>query len=455
MRLAAALVLTLLAAPAAANQVSKAPIGTGGTVALDTGSVGGVATYGGNTATITVTTAAANEVIYCDAATAANSGYQTASISDTGFHTWKLPTGYQFTHTTNVTGYNAQTFDRFWALIPTAGSNTISISNAGIAADAVLANCYAFSGVLTTAPNDPNASLPTASADDASAFDTTRNFGADIVFSSANTVATDNSAQQDAYLTNSHASGKWVVSFKILSSASPHTMGVGFGNSSAQTSAGGAMGVDGTNDDFAFYGDGATAACNGVGLTASGVTFAVNDQIDEALDMGSALYWIRSTSVSNWNNSGTANPATGAGGISLSSMACPITNVFPGVHLNASGSPNDSIQTVTPPTISGFSPWSLGSGTTIPGISTSTSNDALSASFFSVNPSGGISTPCASQSSGTGFTTVTSLPFDGASGQWYCLWTEYKIVSGTLSSSTATLGSNWPHWLGLASGVVP
>lgn len=261
MRLAAALVLALLAAPAAANQVGKAPIGTGGTVALDTGSVGGVATYDGNTATISVTTAAANEVLYCDTGTAANSGFQNVNISDTGSHTWTLRG--QFTHTSNVTGYNDQTINRYRALITAAGTNTVSISNIGIGADAVLANCYAFSGVLTTAPDDPNTSLP-------------------------------------------------------------------------------------------------------------------------------------ATAVSD-----------------------------------TSGTP------------------------TVSGISTTTSNDALVASYFAVNPSGGISTPCAGMSSGTGFTTVTSLPFDGASGQWYCLWTQYRIVSGTLSSSTAPLGSTWPHSSAMADGVQP
>lgn len=39
-----------------------------------------------------------------------------------------------------------------------------------------------------------------------------------------------------------------------------------------------------------------------------------------ALDVTGALYWARSGAAGNWNNSGTANPATGAGGLNVSSL---------------------------------------------------------------------------------------------------------------------------------------
>ena len=39
-----------------------------------------------------------------------------------------------------------------------------------------------------------------------------------------------------------------------------------------------------------------------------------------ALDIGGALIWIRNGPAGNWNNSGTANPATGAGGINISAI---------------------------------------------------------------------------------------------------------------------------------------
>jgi hypothetical protein len=72
------------------------------------------------------------------------------------------------------------------------------------------------------------------------------------------------------------------------------------------------------------------ADANSIGYIPSGVVrdntgtliatiqaYVQGDRVDCAVDPGSRLIWFR-TNGGNWNNSGTANPATGAGGIDFS-----------------------------------------------------------------------------------------------------------------------------------------
>jgi hypothetical protein len=54
----------------------------------------------------------------------------------------------------------------------------------------------------------------------------------------------------------------------------------------------------------------------------TGVTFTTGDVIDIALDAGGQLIWIRDNG-GNWNGSGTANPATCIGGVSISAITGP------------------------------------------------------------------------------------------------------------------------------------
>jgi hypothetical protein len=49
-----------------------------------------------------------------------------------------------------------------------------------------------------------------------------------------------------------------------------------------------------------------------------------------ALDLAANLLWIRPGPASNWNGSGTANPATGVGGISLAPLISVGTALFAG-----------------------------------------------------------------------------------------------------------------------------
>ena len=70
------------------------------------------------------------------------------------------------------------------------------------------------------------------------------------------------------------------------------------------------------------------------------------DVIGIALDVGAQLAWFRVAPSGNWNGSGTANPATGTGGLSLASITnvddCPLVGFFPGIGESATANFGDS-----------------------------------------------------------------------------------------------------------------
>lgn len=79
---------------------------------------------------------------------------------------------------------------------------------------------------------------------------------------------------------------------------------------------------------------------NGATVASAGVTAAPGDLIDLALDMVNKSIWVR-VNGGNWNNSGTANPATNTGGISVSGMSGPF---FPAVTLPTQNNKTDTVQ---------------------------------------------------------------------------------------------------------------
>lgn len=89
----------------------------------------------------------------------------------------------------------------------------------------------------------------------------------------------------------------------------------------------------------------AYSASNGIvsynGATlATLATAAPGDLIDVAIDMANKAIWVRINS-GNWNGSGTANPATNTGGLSISAMTGPF---FPAVTMPAQGGRTDTVQ---------------------------------------------------------------------------------------------------------------
>jgi hypothetical protein len=130
------------------------------------------------------------------------------------------------------------------------------------------------------------------------------------------TVSSSVSTYQVARSVTSHSSGKYyyeVTANLIMANYSD----VGITTSGAPLNM--AIGSTGSNSSGAFD------AVSGFfyNNSASGTTpgWAQGDTIGIAVDVGAQLIWLRNTSSpSTWNAGGSANPATGVGGISISSV---------------------------------------------------------------------------------------------------------------------------------------
>jgi hypothetical protein len=138
---------------------------------------------------------------------------------------------------------------------------------------------------------------------------------AGIALSGGNLVATQSMTSTGGVRgTTSNSSGKWYfectatlvkgTSYRIgiVNSSWPETSGLG------GSTAGGAQ--EATNGHFLI---GGTTIGTAAGYTTGNV-------VGVAIDFTNKLIWY-ATNGGNWNNSGTANPTTGAGGFSLSTLA--------------------------------------------------------------------------------------------------------------------------------------
>jgi hypothetical protein len=112
----------------------------------------------------------------------------------------------------------------------------------------------------------------------------------------------------------SHSSGKFYFEHTVLATNSNDQLG--FGNATESL---GSVGQSTNSVGWKFLSGGAVQI-NGstIGTAAGGV--AVSDVLSAAVDFTGKLIWFR-VNAGNWNNSGTANPATGTGGFSLSTLA--------------------------------------------------------------------------------------------------------------------------------------
>jgi hypothetical protein len=80
---------------------------------------------------------------------------------------------------------------------------------------------------------------------------------------------------------------------------------------------------------------------NGVQLSSQSVgAFSAGQVACFAMDFNAQLMWVRRTAAGNWNNSGTANPATGVGGISVSIVGAGVAGfaIAGGNNANPTGS---------------------------------------------------------------------------------------------------------------------
>lgn len=151
--------------------------------------------------------------------------------------------------------------------------------------------------------------------------------GAGITLSGGNLTATYSGASSTnaGKANKSHSTGKFYFETNWIVGGGSNAREWGIGNSSAGTT-GYQVGVSDAN--AIGYGTGGTIFFNGGTVPASVLNCAAGGGSNFcaiAVDLGGALIWFWSDNPSSlgWNNSATANPATGTGGLPLSVVSGP------------------------------------------------------------------------------------------------------------------------------------
>lgn len=127
-------------------------------------------------------------------------------------------------------------------------------------------------------------------------------------FSNGNLTISCNSGSSGGRATNGYSTGKYYFEYPSFSGS------VAFFGLAPSTT------PFGNNTGAAVLNAGGTIYINGTVIVAI-PTGSVNCI---AIDFTNALIWFRNGPTGNWNNSGTANPATGTGGLSISGLSFPL-----------------------------------------------------------------------------------------------------------------------------------
>jgi hypothetical protein len=140
----------------------------------------------------------------------------------------------------------------------------------------------------------------------------------DATLSNGNLTLTGNSSSYGITLaTVAYAGGKYYAEMTVNANGASANgdVAVGMGTGSFSITAAYSGQASNTYGYFALTG----AWFNNSSQAATIQTSPAGDIIRVAVDIGNSLIWF-STNGGNWNNSGAANPATGTGGISISSI---------------------------------------------------------------------------------------------------------------------------------------
>jgi hypothetical protein len=140
------------------------------------------------------------------------------------------------------------------------------------------------------------------------------------------TAATSTGGSQDGRGQTSQTSGKYYMEQKvdIFTPATTWAIAISNGTESLTNFPGQTTNSVGWFDSGQVY-------YNSVPLTTI-QTFTTGDTLGMAVDITNALLWFR-TNTGNWNNSGSANPSTGTGGISFTVTGA----LFPMFHFERTG----------------------------------------------------------------------------------------------------------------------
>lgn len=162
---------------------------------------------------------------------------------------------------------------------------------------------------------------------------------AGITLDSTNLVATDTVTEHSDSVrsTSSATAGKLYYEITATTSAIDWSAGL--------TSAGFSLtlpqGLGGDANGIGFYNVSPAQAVyyNATALSTGSVAGGSGDVIYFAVDLTNHLFWVSSkvmrTASTPWNNSGSANPATGVGGLSFTGLTCPCFITFNGEEASA------------------------------------------------------------------------------------------------------------------------
>jgi hypothetical protein len=133
-----------------------------------------------------------------------------------------------------------------------------------------------------------------------------------MTLSNNNLTATNTTAPSGVRAIDGHASGKYYWESTVSTWVQSATQ-VGFGLASA------ALAITVVGTAFVSKGTG-NIVVNNVNSGSSLGALSAGNTIGIALDVTNNLCWFRVAPSGNWNGSGTANPATGVGGVSISTI---------------------------------------------------------------------------------------------------------------------------------------
>jgi hypothetical protein len=135
-----------------------------------------------------------------------------------------------------------------------------------------------------------------------------------------NLTATSSGSAGSGRASPGYSAGKFYWEFTFVN-VSQTTTSAGFGSTGA------ALPINVTSAGGTGLGGGGAITVGGVNQGSVGVR-ANGDVIGVAVDLTANLIWYRVAPVGTWNNSGTANPATGVGGLSISALTKPLVPTF-------------------------------------------------------------------------------------------------------------------------------
>jgi hypothetical protein len=154
---------------------------------------------------------------------------------------------------------------------------------------------------------------------------------ANITLSTDLLTASDGAAGRDGVRSNTSQSGGKQY-WEIKATTESADWAAGLSNASFANTLGAGLGGDGNGIGFYNTSPAQAIYYNAVALSTGSMAGATGDVIYFAADIPNHLLWVsspvmRASSVP-WNNSGSANPATGVGGLSFSGLTCPCFITF-------------------------------------------------------------------------------------------------------------------------------